>query len=132
MKVAVPVNGNELKVVTRTGRAPYFAIYSLSKDSFSLIDIIENGHVHHDHHGPHHEGEGQHKHEQHSFDEQEVQDHKRDLGSLAHCNYILVRALGPNMGKALELCGVKSVQFSKDDGNEAEDLIKKFLKQRQE
>ncbi len=145
MKVAVPVKDESLEIVTRTGRAPFFALFDVTSDSYSFLEIIKNGHTHHHDHGPHNQDEGQHLHgdggghgqHHHDHDEgesfkmdsynaQDVEDHRRELGGLVDCQFILVRALGPNMGKALELSGVQNRQFKKGDGAKAEELVKKF------
>jgi predicted Fe-Mo cluster-binding NifX family protein len=45
------------------------------------------------------------------------------------CDYIVVRALGPNMKDALELAGVKVIKIGKKDGNTAPEVLEKIKEQ---
>ena len=117
IKIAVPVEGENLKIFTRTGRAPYFAIFEFDKEKFNLISLNENTHSKehaHDHH-----------HEEHTDDE--VKHHHRYLktSKISDCNYIIVRALGPNMKDALDLAGIKPIKVSKKDGEYALEVLEK-------
>ena len=119
MKVAVPVEGENLKIVTRTGRAPFFAIFEFDGDEFKLIGLNENTHAH--------EHEHEHGHqEEHTADEVEHH-HKHVKASKADdCDYIVVRAVGPNMKDALEKAGVKIIKVSKNDGEYATEVLEKI------
>ncbi len=59
MKVAVPVNGEAMEIVTRTGRAPFFAIFEINEKSYNFIELRENLHSHeHSHEHEHSHGGG--------------------------------------------------------------------------
>ena len=117
IKIAVPVEGENLKIVTRTGRAPYFAIFELDGGKFKLINLNENTHSK-EHNHNHHK-------EQHTDDE--VKHHHRHLktSKISGCNYIIVRALGPNMKDALNLASIKLIKVSKKDGEYALEVLEK-------
>jgi len=114
-KVAVPVEGENLKIFTRTGRAPYFAIFEFDKKNFKLVSLNENSHS----------KEQDHHHEKHTEDE--IKHHHRHLktSNISDCNYIIVRALGPNMKDALDLAGIKPIKVSKEDGEYALQVLEK-------
>ena len=119
MKVAVPVEGENLKIVTRTGRAPFFAIFELSGDEFKLIGLNENTHAR--------EHEHEHGHqEEHTADE--VEHHHKHLkaSKIDDCDYIVIRAVGPNMKDALEKAGVKIIKVSKNDGKYAFEILERI------
>jgi predicted Fe-Mo cluster-binding NifX family protein len=121
IKIAFPVEGEELQIVTRTGRAPYFAIYNFENGEFQFLELRENGHAkeHHDH------GEGAHQ-EPHTQEEIEHHRHHLRKANLGECKYIVVRALGPNMRDALAREGVTPIKISKKDGERVPDLFPKL------
>ena len=119
MKVAVPVEGENLKIVTRTGRAPFFAIFEFSGDEFKLIGLNENTHAN--------EHEHEHGHqEEHTADEVEHHHKHVKASKVDDCDYIVVRAVGPNMKDALEKAGVKIIKVSKKDGEYALEVLEKI------
>ena len=124
MKIAVPVEGENLQVYTRVGRAPFFAIFE--------DGTFEGLRVNH-HAGSHHDGKEEHGSRQpsaHAFEpysKEEVEHHKKDLHNLADVDVMLVRAVGPNMKEALELSGIEVVKTRKKDGEKADELVKNFL-----
>ena len=122
MKVAVPVSGENLEIFTRTGRAPYFAIFEFDGNEFKLLGLNENTHAH-EHKEEH--GHGHHQ-EEHSTDE--VAHHHKHVkaSKIEDCDYIVVRALGPNMADALKLAGVKVIKVSKKDGDNALEVLEKI------
>jgi len=119
MKIAVPVKDESLEIFTRTGRAPYFAIFECD-DECKLIELAQNTHAK--------EHENGHHHEEHT--QEEINHHHRHLkaSKVADCDYIVVRALGPNMQEALKLAGVKPIKVSKSDGDNALEVLKKVIK----
>ncbi|AZV46104.1 dinitrogenase iron-molybdenum cofactor [Nautilia sp. PV-1] len=123
IKIAVPVEGENLVIVTRTGRAPYFAIYEFDGNEFKLVGLNENTHA-----GEHeHEHEHGHDHkEEHTADEVEHHHQHVKASKVDGCDYIVVRALGPNMKDALEMAGVKTIKVSKKDGNTAPEVLEKI------
>ncbi len=126
LKIAVPVEGENLVIVTRTGRADFFAIFEFDGNSFKLLGFNENTHAHdHDHEHGH-----EHDHtEEHTADEVE-QHHKHVKASkVDDCDYIVLRAVGPNMKDALELAGVKIIKVSKKDGERAPEVLEKIKEQ---
>ena len=120
MKIAVPVEGENLKIVTRTGRAPFFAIFEFNGDDFKLLELRENGHA------KEHEGEHHHHHEEHT--KEEVNHHHKHLkaAKLQECKYLVHRALGPNMKDAVAKIGLIPVKVSKKDGDDALDVLRKY------
>jgi predicted Fe-Mo cluster-binding NifX family protein len=125
VKVAVPVEGENLVIVTRTGRAPFFAIYEFDGNEFKLLGLNENTHA-----GEHEEHEHGHEHqEEHTADEVEHHHKHVKASKVDDCDYIVVRALGPNMKDALELAGVKVIKVSKKDGDTAPVVLEKIKEQ---
>ena len=118
MKVAVPVSGENLEIFTRTGRAPYFAIFEFDGNEFKLLGLNENTHANEHEHG--------HHQEEHSTDE--VAHHHKHVkaSKIEDCDYIVVRALVPNMADALKLAGVKPIKVSKKDGDNALEVLEKI------
>jgi len=118
MKIAVPVEGENLKIVTRTGRAPYFAIFEFDGDEFKLVSLNENTHA------------NEHKHQKHKEEhtKDEVAHHHKHVkaSKLEGCDYIVVRALGPNMQDALKMAGIKIIKISKKDGENALEILEKI------
>jgi len=118
MKIAVPVEGENLKIVTRTGRAPYFAIFEYEGNNFKLLSLNENTHA----------AEEEHEHEeghQEEHTEDEVAHHHKHVkaSKVDGCDYIVVRAVGPNMKDALELEGIKIIKVRKNMGEYAPDIL---------
>ncbi|MDY0121720.1 MAG: NifB/NifX family molybdenum-iron cluster-binding protein [Sulfurimonas sp.] len=114
MKIVVPVDSDKKTIVKRTGQAPFFAVFNDTK----LEEIIQNEHAagghEHDHDDAHHhEGEGNH--------------HRRDIQKFQNCDIILARAVGPQMQSALESVSIKIQKISKYDGDQAQELVAKFL-----
>jgi predicted Fe-Mo cluster-binding NifX family protein len=124
MKIAVPVEGENLKIVTRTGRTPFFAIFEYDGNEFKLIGLNENTHaIEHEHeHG---------YQEEHTADEVEHHHKHVKASKVDDCNYIVIRAIGPNMEDALEKAGVKIIKVSKKDGEYAMEVLKKVKDQLQ-
>ena len=119
MKVAVPVEGENLKIVTRTGRAPFFAIFEFNGYEFKLIGLNENTHA------SEHEHEHGHQ-EEHTADEVEHHHKHVKASKVDDCDYIVIRAVGPNMKDALEKAGVKIIKVSKNDGEYAFEVLEKI------
>ena len=122
MKIAMPVSGENLEIFTRTGRAPYFAIFEFDGENFKLIGLNENTHAH-----EHEEG---HTHqEEHTADEVEHHHKHVKASKIEDCDYIVVRAIGPNMEDALKLAGVKVIKVRKSDGETALEVLEKIKDQ---
>jgi len=115
MTIVIPVDNDKQTIFTRTGRAPYFAIF----DNETFLDAVENAHA-----KSHHDDE-HHHHEEHT--QEEVLEHKQDLEAIAKYDVMLYRALGPNMKEAIELLGIKVQKISKKEANLAIEAVKKFL-----
>ncbi|WP_457562491.1 NifB/NifX family molybdenum-iron cluster-binding protein [Caminibacter pacificus] len=126
IKVAVPVKDESLEIVTRTGRAPFFAIFEFDGNEFKLLGLNENTHA-----GEHeHEHSHEHGHqEEHTADEVEHHHKHVKASKVDDCDYIVVRALGPNMEDALKLAGVKIIKVSKKDGEKAPEVLEKVKEQ---
>jgi len=124
MKVAVPVNGENLEIFTRTGRAPFFAIFEFDGNEFKLLGLNENTHAHE--HEEKHEKENERHQEEHTTDEVEHHHKHVKASKIEDCDYIVVRAVGPNMADALKLAGVKVIKVSKKDGDNALEVLEKI------
>jgi len=118
MKIAVPVSGDNLEIFTRTGRAPYFAIFEFDGNEFKLVDLRENPHAkeHDDHH----------HHEAHTEDEINHHHSHVKAARLGECKYIVCRALGPNMKEAILREGITPIMISKKDGDNALEVLEKI------
>jgi len=118
MKIAVPVYDESLKIFTRTGRAPYFAIFEFDGNEFKLVDLRENPHAKEHEHG--------HHHEKHS--EEEINHHHSHVkaAKLGECKYIVCRALGPNMKEAILREGITPIMIKKSDGDNALEVLEKI------
>jgi len=117
-KVAVPVEGENLVVVTRTGRAPFFAIFECNEESCKFLELRENGHAKEHEHGHHKE----------AHTEEEINHHHSHVkaAKLGECKYIICRALGPNMKDAILREGITPIMVSKKDGENALEVLKKI------
>ncbi|WP_457563923.1 NifB/NifX family molybdenum-iron cluster-binding protein [Caminibacter pacificus] len=124
IKVAVPVKDESLEIVTRTGRAPFFAIFEFDGNEFKLLGLNENTHA-----GEHEHGHGHGHQEEHTADEVEHHHKHVKASKVDDCDYIVVRALGPNMEDALKLAGVKIIKVSKKDGEKAPEVLEKIKEQ---
>ena len=120
MKVAVPVSGENLEIFTRTGRAPYFAIFEFDGNEFKLLGLNENTHA------KEHEKEHEHHQEEHTTDEIEHHHKHVKASKIEECDYIVVRALGPNMEEALKKAGIKIINVRKSDGDNALEVLEKI------
>ena len=120
MKIAVPVDGEDLQILTRTGRAPYLAIFEFDGDNFKFLELRENGHA------KEHEHEHGHHHEAHT--EEEINHHHSHVkaAKLGECKYIVCRALGPNMKDAILREGITPIMVSKKDGEYAFEVLEKI------
>ncbi|WP_456480166.1 NifB/NifX family molybdenum-iron cluster-binding protein [Nautilia sp.] len=120
IKIAVPVEGDNLVIVTRTGRAPFFAIYEFDGNEFKLLGLNENTHAR----------EHEHEHEEHAeeYTSDEVEHHHKHVKAsrVDESDYIVVRGLGPNMKDALELAGIKIIKVTKKDGLTAPEVLEKI------
>ena len=119
MKVAVPVSGENLEIFTRTGRAPFFAIFEFDGENFKLLGLNENTHA-----KEHEEGESHQ--EEHTANEVEHHHKHVKASKIEDCDYIVVRALGPNMEDALKMAGVKVIKVRKSDGENALEVLEKI------
>lgn len=119
IKVAMPVEGENLVMVTRTGRAPYFAIFEFDGNEFKLLKLNENTHAH--------EHEHEHGHQEEHTSDEVAHHHKHVKASrLSGVDYIVVRAIGPNMEDALKMEGIKIIKVSKKDGERADEVLEKI------
>jgi len=123
IKVAVPVTGEDLEIVTRTGRAPFFAIFECDENGCRFLELRENGHA------KEHEHDHGHHHEAHT--EEEINHHHSHVkaAKLGECKYIVCRALGPNMKDAIIREGITPIMVSKKDGNTAPEVLEKIKEQ---
>ncbi len=125
MKVAVPVSGENLEIFTRTGRAPFFAIFEFDGENFKLLGLNENTHANEHDEEEHTHGNGAHQ-EEHTEDEVEHHHKHVKASKIEDCDYLIVRAVGPNMEDALKLAGVKVIKVRKKDGEQALEVLEKI------
>ncbi len=119
MKIGIAVEADNKTITVRTGHAPAFAIFTLHDGQIIENGISPNEHVGHQHeHEDHHTGD----------DQDEVQEHRNQLGELKSCDAIIVRGIGPSMKQALFQEGVKIFRATKSLGNEALELVQRFSK----
>ena len=111
MKIAVPVEMDDLTIETRTGQAEFFAIFEDDK----FIELREN---------PKHS----HNHEHTEHSQAHTNEHKNQVTSaLYDVDVIIVRMVGENMAEALEDAGIEIVMVHQDDGEKADEVVKKYL-----
>ena len=111
MKIAVPVEMDDLTIETRTGQANFFAIFEDDK----FIELREN---------PKHS----HNHEHTEHSQTHTNEHKNQVTSaLYDVDVIIVRMVGENMAEALEDEGIEIVMVHQDDGEKADEVVKKYL-----
>jgi predicted Fe-Mo cluster-binding NifX family protein len=109
MKIAVPVENDNLVIETRTGQAYFFAIF----ENENFIELIPNP---------------KHEHQHHSHDNQEhLNQHKNQVLGIKDCQVIIVRMVGDHMANALEEAGIEIVIVHQDDGETADVVVKKYL-----
>ncbi|ADV47076.1 NifB/NifX family molybdenum-iron cluster-binding protein [Nitratifractor salsuginis] len=137
MKILVPVEGENRKVFTRIGQAPFFAIY----ENGDFLELRENLHAksHQEEGTGHHHGKDQGEGQRHGggkphtepYSKEEVEHHRRDLGNISDVDLVLTRAVGPNMKEALELQGHKVVKIRKADGETSDEVVENYLNKQQ-
>jgi predicted Fe-Mo cluster-binding NifX family protein len=115
VKIAVPVEGENLKIVKRTGQAPFFALF----DDAELSGIVEapQGHAHdeHDHD------------EDHGDDEEHIKGHGKSLANLEGVELLLVQAIGTHMKAAVDRAGIAVKKLRQRDGECADEAVRNFL-----
>jgi predicted Fe-Mo cluster-binding NifX family protein len=117
MTIAIPVEGENLKIVKRTGQAPYFAIYN--NDEFIKLVAAPKGH-----------SQDEHKEHDHGDDEEHIQGHSKSLVNISECDLILVQAIGEHMKEALERENITIKKIRQKDGEFASQAIESYLKDR--
>lgn len=117
MKIAVPVEGESLKIVLRTGQAPFFALFEDAQFD-RLVEAPKSGHGHHDHDD---------HHEHHNDDEAHIQGHGKSLGNLGGVELMLVRMIGTHMREAVDRTGIKIKKIREKHGDFAADAVKNYL-----
>ncbi len=111
MKIAVPVEDESLVIETRTGQANFFAVF----DDDKFVELIPNPkHEHHDEHDHHH-------------DEEHANEHRNQVKGIGDCEVVIVRMVGEHMADALEEAGLEIVMVHQDDGETADEVVKKYL-----
>jgi len=117
MKIAIPVEGESLIIVERTGQAPYFALFN--DNSFDRIVEAPQGHAH-DHDDHHHD---------HGDDEAHIEGHGKSLANLADVELMLVRMIGTHMRAAVERAGIGIKKIRAKHGERADEAVENFLKE---
>jgi len=125
MKIAIAVESDEMKVAKRMGRAPWFAIYELEGEQYTLLELAVNEHA------KEHDEEGGHQHHE-AHNETEIEHHQQHLAPLKGVDAILARAVGPNMGDALAREGLAVYRFPLNAGKTAPELLDYLIKNRRD
>jgi predicted Fe-Mo cluster-binding NifX family protein len=116
MKIAIPVEGENLRIVKRTGQAPYYALFNDTVFE-RIVEAPNSGHAHHDHDHDHH----------HEDDEAHVQGHGKSLENLADVDLMLVRMIGEHMQEAVDRAGIKVKKIREKHGDQADEAVRSFL-----
>lgn len=114
MRIAIAVEGENLKIVKRTGQAPYFAIFE--DREFEQIVEATKGHAH-DHHEEH----------DHGGNEEHISGHGKSLANIADCDLLLVQAIGEHMSEAVERVGIAVKKIRQKDGEYANEAVVNYL-----
>ena len=111
MKIAIPVEGETLKIVKRTGQAPFFALFD---DTIfdRIVEAPQSGHAHHDHNGD---------------DEKHIEGHGKSLGNLGGVELMLVQAIGTHMKAAVDRAGIAVKKIREKHGERADEAVKNYL-----
>jgi predicted Fe-Mo cluster-binding NifX family protein len=125
MKIAVPVEGENLKIVQRTGEAPYFAIFN-DAEFERIVEAPGNSHSH-DGHGAHHGHGHDHHHDHEEEDHAHINRHGKSLVNLGGCEVMLIRMIGEHMREAVERAGMKIKKSREKEGEYAPDAINAYL-----
>ena len=118
MKIAIPVEGENLKIVKRTGQAPFFALFDDGVFD-TMVEAPQSGHDHHDH-------DEDHDHH-HGDDEAHVQGHGKSLANLEGVELMLVRMIGTHMQEAVKRSGIRIKKIREKHGEFADEAVKNFL-----
>jgi predicted Fe-Mo cluster-binding NifX family protein len=112
MKIAVPVEGENLLIVQRTGQAPYFALFN-----DAVLESVVPAAQKHEHHHEH----------SHKDDDDHIAGHGKSLANLQECELMLVRMIGEHMREAVERAGMSIKKIRQKDGECADEAVKSFL-----
>ena len=116
MKIAIPVEGETLKIVKRTGQAPFFALFDDTVFD-RIVEAPQSGHAHHDHDEHEHDGD----------DEEHIEGHGKSLGNLGGVELMLVQAIGTHMKAAVDRAGITVKKIRQRDGEFAAEAVKNYL-----
>lgn len=111
MRIAVPVEGENLKIVKRTGQAPFFALFNDAVFD-RIVEAPQGGH--HDDHV-------------HEDDEAHKEGHGKSLLNLTGVELMLVQAIGTHMKAAVEEAGIAIKKIRQHDGEFAGEAVKNYL-----
>jgi len=115
MKIAVPVEGESLTIVKRTGQAPFFALFDDAV--FDRIVEAPSGHAHDEHEDDHDHGD----------DEEHIKGHGKSLTNLESVELMLVQAIGPHMKEAVDRAGITIKKIREKHGHRADEAVKNYL-----
>jgi len=116
MKIAVPVEGENLQIVKRTGQAPFFALFD--GDVFErIVAAPQSGHDHDEHH-------------EHGDDEEHIEGHGKSLTNLENVELMLVRMIGPHMQEAVKRAGITVKKIREKHGERADEAVRNFLEEK--
>ena len=119
MKIAIPVEGESLLIVKRTGQAPFFALFDDTVFD-RIVEAPKSGHSDHDH-----EPEDAHDHP--ADDEEHIQRHGKSLANLNGVELMLVRQIGEHMQEAVGRAGIKLKKIREKHGDRADEAVKNYL-----
>jgi len=130
MKIAIPVEGENLKIVKRTGQAPYYALFDDTVFE-RIVEAPQSGHAHDDRHDHHdHEEHGGHHGHHHAEDEEHIKGHGKSLSNLAGVEMMLVRMIGTHMKEAVDRAGITVKKIREKHGETADVAVKNYLEEK--
>ena len=118
MKIAIATDDKKT-IAVRMGRAKYFGIFEVENREIKSFEFVVNKHASsHDHEHGHH-------HEEHN--DEEINKHAKDIQVLKECDYMIAKAVGPNMKDALKTIKLEIIKISKSNNDSIIDTINKIV-----
>ena len=117
MKIAIATDDKKT-IAVRMGRAKYFGIFEIENKEIKSFEFVINEHASsHDHEHGHHE----------EHNDEEVNKHAKDIQVLKECDYMIAKAVGPNMKDALKTIKLEIIKISKSNKDSITDTINKIV-----
>jgi predicted Fe-Mo cluster-binding NifX family protein len=117
MKIAIATD-DQKTIALRMGRAKYFGIFEVENKEIKSFKFVINEHASsHDHDHDHHE----------EHNKEEVNKHAKDIQVLKECDFMIAKAVGPNMKDALKTIKLEIIKISKLNKDSIIDTINKIV-----